>query len=384
MDERKRFIHGGGPAADKLLELWRGSGAGCPLEGLIDAMVGGQDLSAEDTTRAMDVLMNGQADELSMAAFLAALGAKGITLDELVAMVSSMRRFASRIEPDVTRFAGTLTDTCGTGGDFRETFNISTAAAFVLAAAGVPVAKHGSRSVTSPCGSSEVVDALGAVADLEPPAVTECIETVGIGFLFAPRFHSSMRHVAGARALLARHGLRSAFNMHGPLTNPAGTRAQLVGVFDAELTDMFAVALGRLGCDRALCVHGMSADGSAGYDEMSIEGTTRVSELDAEGSVRTYEVDLESLDVERPADISIAGSHDPAEAASILSEVLAGGGNEACTTAVVLNAGAAIYVGHPEVASIREGIVRAKDIVRSGAARDKLDEFIAATQRMKN
>jgi len=384
MDEQKRFIHGGGPAAEKLLELWRSSGGGGPLADFIEAMVGGQDIGAEDATGAMDVLMNGEADELSMAAFLAALGAKGITLDELVAMAGSMRRFALRIEPDVTRFAGTLTDTCGTGGDRRGTFNISTAAAFVLAGAGVPVAKHGSRSVTSPCGSAEVLDALGAVVDLEPPAVKECIETVGIGFLFAPRFHSSMRHVAGARALLARHGLRSAFNMHGPLTNPAGTRAHLIGVFDAELTDMFAVALGRLGCDHALCVHGMSADGSAGYDEMSIEEATRVSELDAEGSVRTYNVDLESLGVERPADISIAGSHDPAEAALILSEVLAGRSNEARSTIVILNAGAAIYAGHPDVASIREGVVRAKDVVRSGAARDKLDEFIAETQRLKN
>jgi len=384
MDERKRFIHGGGPEAEKLLEQWRGSADGSPLAGLIDAMADGQDLGAEDVTSAMDVLMNGEADEPTMAAFLAALGAKGITLHELVAMAGSMRRYASSIEPDVSRFAGMLTDTCGTGGDFRETFNISTASAFVLAAAGVPVAKHGNRSVTSSCGSADALEALGARVDLEPPAVRECIETVGIGFLFAPRFHSSMRHVAGARAMLARHGLRSAFNLLGPLTNPAGTRAHLIGVFDAELTDMFAAALGRLGCEHTLCVHGTCAEGEAGYDEMSIEGTTRVSELDAEGSVRTYEVDLESLGIPQPADVSIAGGRDPAEGASILSEVLAGGGSEARTTMVVLNAGAAIYAGHPEVASIEEGAVRAKDLVLNGAARDKLDEFVAATRRIKN
>ena len=328
--------------------------------------------------------MNGKADELSVAAFLAALGAKGVTLDELVAMAGSMRRFASRIEPDVTRFAGILTDTCGTGGDFRETFNISTASAFVLAAAGVPVAKHGNRSVTSSCGSADVLEALGAVVDLEPPAVRECIETVGIGFLFAPRFHSSMRYVAGARALLARHGLRSVFNLLGPLANPAAARAQLVGVFDAELTDMYAAALGRLGCEHVLCVHGMCAQSGSGYDEFSIEGATRVSELDAEGSVRTYDVDLESLGIPLPEDVSIDGGHEPAGGASILSEVLAGGGNEARTTIVALNAGAAIYAGHPQVASIKEGVMRANDIIFNGTGRAKLDEFVAATQQLKH
>jgi len=377
MTEPKRFIYGGGPAADELLEEWRNSGVDSPLAELIELMAGGHDLSPDDTARAMEVLMNGLADELSMAVFLAALGTKGITLDELVAMARSMREFAARIEPDTTRFIGTLADTCGTGGDFRETFNISTASAFVLAAADVPVAKHGNRSVTSRCGSADVLEALGAVIDLEPPAVRQCIETVGIGFLFAPRFHSSMRHVAGARKLLAGRGLRSAFNLLGPLTNPAGAKAQLLGVFDMHLADMFAEALGRLGCDHALCVYG------SGYDELSIEGTTRVVELDANGSVRTYDVDLESVELERPADVSLAGGRDAVEGAAILTAVLDGASSDARRTAALLNAGAAIYIGHPDVTSIREGITRARDIIGSGAARMKLDEFIAATQELE-
>ena len=340
-------------------------------------MAGGQDLSPDDAAYAIEVLMNGLADELSMAAFLAALGTKGITLDELVAMARSMREFAARIEPDTKRFIGTLTDTCGTGGDFRDTFNISTASAFVLAAADVPVAKHGNRSVTSRCGSADVLEALGAVIDLEPAAVRQCIETVGIGFLFAPRFHSSMRHVVGVRKLLAGRGLRSAFNLLGPLTNPAGAKAQLLGVFDVQLADMFAEALGRLGCDRALCVHG------SGYDELSIEGPTRVAELDANGSVRTYDVDLESVGLERPDDVSLTGGRDPVEGAAILTAVLERASADARPTAALLNAGAAIYTGHPDVTSIREGITRARDIINSGAARMKLDEFIAATQKLK-
>jgi len=289
MGDTKRFVHGGGPATDQAIDEWRDSAVTGPLDSFIETMVAGKDLSAEDTETAMSVLMQGESDELGMAAFLAALGAKGITLDEMVAMAGSMRRFAARIEPDVTGFTGLLTDTCGTGGDFRETFNISTATAFVLAAADVPVAKHGNRSVTSPCGSADVLEALGAVVDLPPPAVKECIETIGIGFLFAPKFHSSMRHVAGARAMLAGRGLRSAFNLLGPLTNPAGARAQLLGVFDGRLTEMFAEALGRLGCEHALCVYGTYGQTGSGYDEFSIESTTRVSELGPDGSVRTYD-----------------------------------------------------------------------------------------------
>jgi len=382
MDEVKRFIDGGGPATDQVLGQWRDVGTRGPLDGLIQATIDGQDLGEDDAAAAMAVLMQGQADELATAAFLAALGAKGITLDELAAMARSMRQFASCIDPDVSGYAGALTDTCGTGGDFRQTFNISTAAAFVLSAADVPVAKHGNRSITSSCGSADVLEALGGVVDLEPAAVQRCIETVGIGFLFAPRFHSSMRHVAGARALLAGHGLRSVFNLLGPLTNPAGTRAQLVGVFDEQLTDMFAEALGRLGCNHALCVHGTYGGVGSGYDELSIEGTTRVSELGGDGSVRTYDVDISLLGLLQPARERLSGGRNPAEGAAILRDVLAARGNHASRAMVILNAGAAIYTGHPAVSSIKDGVALASDILGSGAALEKLDAFIAATQEL--
>jgi len=319
-----------------------------------------------------------------MAAFLAALGAKGVTTSELVVMAKSMRRYASRIEPDTSGFDGLLTDTCGTGGDVSGTFNVSTAAAFVVAAAGIPVAKHGNRSVTSSCGSADVLESLGAEIDLAPDAVRECIETVGIGFLFARRFHSSMRHVAGARAMLAERGLKSVFNLLGPLTNPASAQAQLLGVFDPSLTEMFGAVLAELGCLRALCVYGSDRDGTVRYDEISIDGPTRVTELnDGEKSLKTYEINPTDLGIEIPDDICLAGGNTPDEGAAILRDVLAGRRHDACRSVVLANAGAAIYAGIPETVSISDGSVRAAEIIDCGAALDKLDSFISTTRRLR-
>jgi anthranilate phosphoribosyltransferase len=384
MTKESRFVHGGGAETGVVIDEWKNEGGGGPLAPHIFKMIEGRDLDADETTAAMNVLMNGEAADTGIASFLAALGEKGITPCELVSMARSMRQYASSIDPDTSGFKGLLADTCGTGGDRSGTLNVSTAAAFVVAAADIPVAKHGNRSVTSSCGSADVLEVLGAVIDLPPDAVKKCIETVGIGFLFARRFHSSMRHVAGARAKLAAHGLRSAFNLLGPLTNPAGAKAQLLGVFDPCLTVMFASALGELGCKRALCVHGFDAEGAAQYDEISIAGPTLVAELDGSGAIRTYEITPSTMGLDVPADTSINGGENADEAAAILREVLAGERRDACRSIVVANAGAAIYAGLPEMPSLRDSAARAAELIDNGAALEKLDAFVAATQSMES
>src|SRR3954462_10825680 len=273
--------------------------------------------------------MSGNASEQQTAAFLIALRTKGETVQELVGLARAMRELAVRVDVD----RDDMLDTAGTGGG-RPTFNVSTTAAFVAAGAGCVGAKHGNRSATGKCGSADVLEALGARLDLEPGAVAECIETVGFGFMFAPRHHQAMRHVVPVRKEL---GVRTIFNFLGPLTNPAGARRQVIGVSDPRYLETIAAALGELGTEMALVVS--SADG---LDEFSVSGATQVVELRG-GELKSFEVTPGEVGLDRAED-GAAGAGTPEENAEVLRRVLGGQpGTE--RGLALLNAGAAIYVG---------------------------------------
>jgi anthranilate phosphoribosyltransferase len=261
-------------------------------------------------------------------------------------------------------------DTCGTGGDRSGTFNISSASALVAAAAGLRVAKHGNRSVSSQCGSADVYEALGVNIAAAPPVVEQCLEHVGIAFFFAPTFHPSMKHAAPVRREL---GVRTAFNLLGPLTNPAGTKRQLVGVPHSELTELIARSLLILGSDRAWVVHG--ADG---IDEMSTTGHTKVSEC-RNGSVSTFYVHPADFGIPKADSKDLQGGNAAANAA-ILREVFAGEKGPR-RDVVLLNAGASLFIGK-KAGSVREGIERAGQAIDSGAVRKKLDDMIAASKAL--
>src|SRR5271170_51271 len=253
----------------------------------LEKIVAGEDLSRVEAEAAMEQILTGGASEAHIAGLLTALRMKGETVDELVGFATAMRRHAAPI------FSGShslaiepLVDTCGTGGDASGTFNVSTAAAFVVAGAGVRVAKHGNRSISSRCGSADVLEELGVRIDLAPERIARAIEDIGIGFLFAPAMHAATRHAMAARRELK---MRTVFNLLGPLTNPAGATEQVVGVYDASLTELLAQALGELGVKRAFVVHG--ADG---LDEISIAGETTIAEL-RDGLVRSYTVTPEDF-----------------------------------------------------------------------------------------
>lgn len=318
--------------------------------------VEGQDLTADEARSVMDSVMQGQATPAQIAAWVTALRMKGETVPEIVGCARSMRDHAHRIRPR----AQNLVDTCGTGGDKAHTFNISTAAAFVVAGAGVPVAKHGNRAVSSRCGSADCLEALGVQADLEPEMVSRCIDEVGIGFMFAPRFHQAMRHAVGPRREM---GIRTVFNILGPLTNPAGAETQVVGVFDPALTELLALVLKELGSRAALVVHGLD-----GLDELSIRGPSRVSEL-RDGQVKTYELVPEDAGLKSYPDATIPGGG-PADNAEIIRRILEGEEGPA-RDLVLLNAAAAL-VASGAATDFAEGVERAREAIASGAAGRKL------------
>ena len=265
----------------------------------IEKIAIGESLSRTEAEAAMEEILSGRATHEQIVSLLSNLKTKGETVDELVGFATAMRRHAPPIFPANRADADeALVDTCGTGGDACGTFNISTAVAFVVAGAGVRVAKHGNRSISSRCGSADVLEELGVEIDLPPESIARCIENAGIGFLFAPAIHTATRHAAAARRELKT---RTVFNLLGPLTNPARASAQVVGVYDASVTDLMARALGELGVRRAFVVHG--ADG---LDEISISGETRVSEL-RDGEVRNYTVTPEDFELRRAPLESIRG-----------------------------------------------------------------------------
>ena len=335
------------------------------MQEFIKKLVEGGDLTPEDAGKAMEAIMAGASTPAQTAAFLTALRLKGETVEEIAAFARVMRSFADCIEPKV----GPLVDTCGTGGDRCKTFNISTITAFVMAGAGVSVAKHGNRSITSKCGSADLLEALGVRIDLPPKAVERVIEEVGIGFMFAPTFHRAMKHAAGVRKEI---GIRTVFNILGPLTNPAGARAQLLGVYDAGLTEKMALVLRSLGSERALVVHGME-----GLDEISISGETRVSEL-KEGEVRSYALKPGEFGFDEYPIGELEGGDPLANAATALA-ILQGGEKGPRRDVVVLNAAAGIYVGGL-ARSIKAGVPLAEGSIDSGRAYGKLKALIERTK----
>jgi anthranilate phosphoribosyltransferase len=328
------------------------------LTDAIDRVAAGTNLETAEAARVLREVMEGNASESEIAAFLIALRTKGETVQEIAGLASTMRELALPV-----RVGGDLVDTAGTGGG-RPTFNVSTTAAFIAAGAGCRVAKHGNRSATSQCGSADVLEALGARIDLEPDAVAACIESVGFGFMFAPKHHAATRHVVPVRKAL---GVRTIFNFLGPLTNPAGARRQVIGVSDPSKLETLALALAELGAESALVVS--SADG---LDEFSVSGTTRVVEL-RDGSLTTYDVSPEELGLQPAGDGAVAAGT-PDKNARVLRDVLDGKpGTE--RSLAVLNAAAAIYVGGM-AESLSAGVQRAEAAIDDGSAARVLDGYL--------
>jgi anthranilate phosphoribosyltransferase len=338
------------------------------MQSLTKKVEAGGNLSRQEAAAAMDEILSGRAEEDSIVALLAALRAKGETVDELVGFAQAMRRRATPIFSDGSRPAGLLVDTCGTGGDDSGTFNISTAAAFVAAGAGVRIAKHGNRSISSRCGSADVLEALGISIDAPAERIGAAIMEVGIGFLFAPAIHSAMRHAMPARRRLGR----TAFNLLGPLTNPAGARAQVVGVFSNRVVEKVAVALSELGVERAFVVHGMG-----GLDEISLCGETSVGEVH-NGVVSLYEVTPEDFGLERSPLSAVSGS-DAVRNAAIIHAIFSGERGPR-RDIVVANAAAAILAAGG-ASNFLDGAHRAAESLDSGEAMQKLRSLAAFTPK---
>ena len=343
----------------------------------IRTLIERRDLTRLEAAAAMEAIMSGGATNAQIAAFLTALRMKGETVEELIGFAQVMRmkavrvRTRSEVEAALT---GTdremLIDTAGTGGDATGTFNVSTATAFVVAGAGVKVAKHGNRSVSSLCGSADVVETLGINLDLPPPKVARCVDEVGIGFLYAPLLHTAMKYVMTARREM---GIRTVFNILGPLTNPAGANAQVIGVYSAALTEPLARVLAELGTHRAFVVHG--ADG---LDEIATTGESRVSEV-REGLVRTYAVRPEDFGVGRATIADLQGG-DREQNAEIIRRILQGEPGPK-RDLVVVNAGAALVAGG-RARDFKEGAELAARSIDSGAAAGKLEALVSLSRRL--
>jgi anthranilate phosphoribosyltransferase len=332
-----------------------------PLQRVIDR----QDLSRADARAAMDSIMRGQATPAQIGGFLVALRLKGETADEIAGFAEAMREHVVPVRP--TR--EDLVDTAGTGGDGAHTLNISTAAALVAAAAGAAVAKHGNRAVSSSSGSADVLEALGFRLDQEPARIARSIDELGFGFMFAPTHHPAMRHAAPVRRELAT---RTVFNVLGPLTNPAGARAQVVGVYSPELVLTMAEVLARLGARRAFVVHG-----AGGIDELSPAGPNLVGEV-VDGRVRERTIDPLELGIPRCEPAALRGGG-PAENAATIRAILEGAQDGGGRDAVLLNAAGAIAAaGHAD--DLRDGLTLAREAIASGAAAARLERLIAFSQ----
>jgi len=338
------------------------------ISAALKQLAAGCDLGEDEARAVLLEIMGGRAGDAQTAAFLSALRVKGETAEEIVGMARAMTELAEKVEVD----ADVILDTCGTGGDGAQTFNISTGAAIVAAGAGVTVAKHGNRSATSRCGSADVLEALGVVIDLAPEQVSRCIAEAGIGFMFAPRHHLAMKHVAPVRREL---GMATTFNLIGPLTNPAGARHQLIGVADARYVERIAHAVRLMGSERNLVVH--SEDG---LDEISTTCPTEVVEVFAgQGYQVRYRVTPEEFGL-RPARLEELRGGDAGDNAAILRALLDGHEGPPLDI-VLLNAGAALFIAEA-AASIADGVVKARAAVASGAARAKLDALVAVSARL--
>jgi len=333
------------------------------MHSLIKKVEAGSDLSRQEAESAMEEILSGRSNEETIVALLAALRAKGETVGELVGFARAMRRQVTPVFADGSRPEELLVDTCGTGGDSSGTFNISTAAAFVAAGAGVRIAKHGNRSISSKCGSADVLEALGVSLDVVPERVGAAIREIGIGFLYAPALHTAMRHAMPARRRLGR----TAFNLLGPLTNPAGARAQIAGVFSDKVVEKVALVFSELDVERAFVVHG-----AGGLDEISLCGETMVGDVHR-GAVRIHQVTPEDFGLERAPLEAIAGG-DAAHNADLIRAILSGEAGPR-RDIVVANAAAAI-VASGRAADFLEGAQLAAASIDSGSARKKLDALI--------
>ena len=331
----------------------------------IDTVVSGQSLSMEDASLVMREIMEGEATPAQLGAFLTALALKGETTQEIAGMAKVMREMALPVKVD-----GELIDTVGTGGDGKNTFNISTATAFVAAGAGLKVAKHGNRAASGSCGSADVLEALGVQIELSPEAVAQCVNEVGVGFMFAPAFHPAMRYAGPVRREI---GIRTVFNILGPLTNPAGAQTQLLGVAFPELGGIMAEVLGFLGSHHAMIVHG-----HGGLDEISLSGDTSVWEVRG-GEVEEWTLHVEDTGLpETPIEAIQGGTKE--ENAATMRRVFQGEQGPV-RDMVLLNSAGVLMVGD-NAESIRNGVEMSAGIIDSGAALAKLDQMIEVTQRL--
>lgn len=336
------------------------------MKDILRKIVDGKDLTETEIMNSMNYIMEGRATQVQIGSFITGLYMKGVTIDEITGCARIMRKKASTIRPKVDY----CIDTCGTGGDNANTFNISTATSIITAACGVKVAKHGNRSVSSKCGSADVLEKLGINIFLTPNQVKMCIENIGIGFMFAPAFHKSMKYAAGPRKDL---GLRTIFNILGPLTNPANANGQILGVFSSSLTESIAQVLNNLGVERAVVVHGED-----GLDEITTTGETFVSEV-VNGKVKNYKINPEKYGMKTASKRDLLGG--VAEYNAEIIKAILDGEKGPKRDIVVLNTAAALYVGK-KVENIKEGVKLAKNIIDSGIAKQKLNEFSEYTNEL--
>ncbi len=337
------------------------------IQEAISLVVTRKDLDEEQMTAVMQEIMSGEATDAQIGSFITALRMKGETIDEIAGAVRVMRKKATFVDTGVDTASGELLmDIVGTGGDGSGTFNVSTTTAFVAAGAGIPVAKHGNRAISSSCGSADVLEALGVDLSMSSEQVAKCVRTVGIGFLFAPMLHGAMKHAIGPRREM---GIRTIFNILGPMTNPAGSNVQLTGVFSKELTVPIAEVLSRLGMKRTLVVWG-----EGNMDEMTVTGTSYVADAH-NGKVESYTVNPEDVGLTQANIEDIRGGATAEESASLVREVL-GNTPGARLDMVLLNAGASLLAAG-KAADLQTGVEQAREIVASGAALEKLDQLIA-------
>lgn len=337
------------------------------MQSAIDKVINYKDLTENEMIWVMNIIMEGKATPSQIGGFLTALRMKGETLEEIIGAVKVMRDKSIKIETN-SRYT---VDTCGTGGDKSNTFNISTAAAFVAAASSVTIVKHGNRSVSSKCGSADVLESLGVNINLSPVDVKRCIDELQIGFIFAPNFHQTMKYAVDSRREL---GTRTIFNVLGPLTNPSNPKGQVLGVFNEKLTSTMISVLKKLGLERGMVVHGMD-----GLDEITITTKTKVSEL-KDGKIKEYYLNPNDYGIPFGKLEEIRGGN-PKENAKILLSVLKGEKGPR-RDMILLNAGATMYIGNV-VNSLGEGIEKSKEIIDKGFALDKLNQLIKFSQEMK-
>lgn len=332
----------------------------------INKVLNKENLSEDEMIQAMDIIMEGKATNSQIGSFLTALRMKGESIDEITAGAKVMRKKALKVQVEDQ----CAVDPVGTGGDSANTFNISTLVSIISAAAGVKVAKHGNRSISSKCGSADVLESLGVNIELDPSKVKKCVDEIDIGFMFAPRFHSSMKNVAMTRREL---GIRTIFNILGPLTNPAMVKNQVLGVFDGNLTEQMARVLQNLGSRHAMVVHGLD-----GLDEITTTTKTKVSEL-KNNRINTYYIDPKDFGLPLGKTEDLVGGY-PEENADIFLKILKGE-NGSRRNIVLLNAGAAIYVGG-KADSLSTGIEKARKTIDEGLALEKLNQFIKLSQEL--